>query len=428
MRDPGFISAVKNVPFEAAFLIGSDGLEALNARPNGVPGKPAEEPPVSKVFSDGGYYLLQGRGEGLSSRCFFDCGELGLGKTAAHGHADCLSVTVTVNGKDVLIDPGTFTYHSKPEWREYFRSTKAHNTISIDGVSQSVTLGPFVWGARAAPKIQDVAMETVFDFVMGSHDGYQRLSDPVKHTRAVVLLKPNFLIVADLLKAKGRHRYQQNFHLGGESFLAAGKNFVRIAAGPGLETLLHLSLLSKGAGELLSGKEEPIIGWRSRIFWEKEPCPCLSLSGEFTGAMILESCLQNVSANDSSGASVSFSEARPEGRAYSLIERETELFSERSLINLGKDMAGEGALESDATFVCVREFPGTGAMEIMGRNVGRVLSRGELVLEAFTLAVGKRHVVRIGADTEERCARRLSGGASSAKHRGNANAGRGHRH
>ena len=56
-------------------------------------------------------------------------------------------------------------------------------------------------------------------FFQGSHDGYERLSDPVTHTRSALYLKPDpganlpgLLIVRDRFTAKKRHRYAIRYH------------------------------------------------------------------------------------------------------------------------------------------------------------------------------------------------------------------------
>ena len=70
--------------------------------------------------------------------CRCDGGPHGFLSIAAHAHADALSVEVRHDGVDILADPGTYCYHGEPEWREWFRSTAAHNTVEIGGVSQAV--------------------------------------------------------------------------------------------------------------------------------------------------------------------------------------------------------------------------------------------------------------------------------------------------
>ena len=54
-----------------------------------------------------------------------------------HGHADALSVTLSLGETPFLIDPGTYRYNGVPDWRRYFKGTRAHNTICIDEQDQA---------------------------------------------------------------------------------------------------------------------------------------------------------------------------------------------------------------------------------------------------------------------------------------------------
>ncbi len=96
-------------------------------------------------FPFGGYYLLKG-GEGTM---IVDCGPLGYLSLAAHGHADALSIQLAYKDRWLLVDPGTYAYHTQREWRDYFRGTAAHNTVRVDGVDQSVIGGNFMWLSKA---------------------------------------------------------------------------------------------------------------------------------------------------------------------------------------------------------------------------------------------------------------------------------------
>ena len=60
-----------------------------------------------------------------------DAGPHGFLSIAAHAHSDALSLEVRVGGVDILADPGTYCYHGEEEWRDYFRSTIAHNTVEV---------------------------------------------------------------------------------------------------------------------------------------------------------------------------------------------------------------------------------------------------------------------------------------------------------
>jgi hypothetical protein len=135
------------------------------------------EPLRSRALADSGYYLLQCGTLGGADRVSVavDCGPLGFGAIAAHGHADALSFTLRIGGTDVLVDPGTYDYFTNLAWRNYFRSTRAHNTIVVDGMDQSEMTGPFMWGRRADARCLAWAPSERGGSIRGSHDGYARL-------------------------------------------------------------------------------------------------------------------------------------------------------------------------------------------------------------------------------------------------------------
>ncbi len=58
-----------------------------------------------------------------------------------HTHNDKLSVELTINGKNILFNPGTYVYSANPEMRYAFRSVCAHNTISVNNQEQNRPLG-----------------------------------------------------------------------------------------------------------------------------------------------------------------------------------------------------------------------------------------------------------------------------------------------
>ena len=59
------------------------------------------------------------------------------------------------SGKEFLIDPGTYAYHTHRAWREYFRGTAAHNTVRVDGVDQSQSGGNFMWLKKAEASVEE---------------------------------------------------------------------------------------------------------------------------------------------------------------------------------------------------------------------------------------------------------------------------------
>ena len=78
------------------------------------------------------------------SQLVIDAGPQG-GQGAGHGHADALSICLQSQGHSLLIDPGTLEYVGEGQERDLFRATAMHNTLIVDGVSQSENAGPFAW-------------------------------------------------------------------------------------------------------------------------------------------------------------------------------------------------------------------------------------------------------------------------------------------
>jgi hypothetical protein len=58
----------------------------------------------------------------------FRCGPLEISGSGGHLHYDAFSIELTIDGKDIFVDPGTFVYTAAPHERLKYRSAKAHFT------------------------------------------------------------------------------------------------------------------------------------------------------------------------------------------------------------------------------------------------------------------------------------------------------------
>jgi hypothetical protein len=119
-----------------------------------------------------------------------------------HAHADALSLDLTVAGKPVLVDPGTFTYTVDAMWRDRFRETSSHNAATVDACGSATPAGPFQWASRA--EARQAAWYEGADVVLmaGSHDGFRRLRPRTGYTRSIALLAPGLWIVRDEVHAE----------------------------------------------------------------------------------------------------------------------------------------------------------------------------------------------------------------------------------
>jgi hypothetical protein len=262
--DRGDLKALRPTPTEAAaWLLGADATRRFEELP-----APAPTPLSSRSFPESGLYLLQSGVGRERVSVVFDCAPLGFGSIAAHGHADALSVIVRAYGRDVLVDPGTYDYFRHPEWRRYFRTTIAHNTVTVDGRDQSEMEGPFLWGARARASCLQWRATASGGFVEGEHDGYLRLPDPVRHRRRVEL-DGRRLLIRDELLARDRHEVAIPFHLA-EGWEVVGRDgqALTLALGGDRVRLVFDQCLRV---EEFRGCEQPQAGWVSRRYHVKVP-------------------------------------------------------------------------------------------------------------------------------------------------------------
>jgi hypothetical protein len=235
--------------------------------------------PARRGFPDGGYYVLGHRlGEPDEIRVVADAGPLGYLSIAAHGHADALAFTLSVAGHELLVDPGTYAYHTERRWRDYFRGTRAHNTVCIDGQDQSVSGGNFLWLRHARAWCERFETGDTEDRLLAAHDGYRRLSSPVTHRRETVLDKSGRrLVVTDELDGSGEHDVEVHWHFAEHSRVEISEGKVAVSRGP-----VHLSMQLEGADFELgcaTGQDSPPLGWISRRFDVKEPSPTLRWHG-----------------------------------------------------------------------------------------------------------------------------------------------------
>jgi hypothetical protein len=101
--------------------------------------------PHSLSFATSGYSFLKSNSSSSELLILVDHGYLGFGDIAGHAHADSAAIWTWVNQEPLLVESGTYSYHSRDDLRDALRSSMWHNTISINGASTSTPDGPFLW-------------------------------------------------------------------------------------------------------------------------------------------------------------------------------------------------------------------------------------------------------------------------------------------
>lgn len=256
------------------WLLGDEGLQHFEQ----LQALPEHRAPQNMSYPEGGYYLLGDRwGQPDEIRCVVDCGGLGYPSIAAHGHADALSFQLFAGGLPIFVDPGTYAYQSDPIWRNYFRSTRGHNTLSIGGVNQSVIGGKFMWLTHANAHCEGYSSSPEQQSFEGWHDGFMRLKSGVIHRRRIThSAEQKTFTFEDRIESSNPQQVELNFHLHPEcSAKLDGRTLLVTRGGFSCELRLDEDL----EVALISGQEAPILGWYSPSFANKLPSPTLHVSG-----------------------------------------------------------------------------------------------------------------------------------------------------
>lgn len=256
---------------ETLWLLGVEGLrkfDQLEAR------EPAKE---SVDFADGGYYVMRDGWSSGSNYLLFDCGPHGMAN-CGHAHADVLAIELAAHGRTLLVDPGTFTYTGGKEMRDWFRSSTAHNTLTVDRQSSSIPAGTFSWNTMTHGERVAWIDQARFTFVSGRHRGYEQLSKPGIHTRSILFLKRDYWIMRDQIELSGQHQVDLWFHFdSGTSPTLEGDNSGQWVYESGAAG--GLQIISFGANGRWT-KEE---GWVSHCYGERAPAPVCVFSAPAEG-------------------------------------------------------------------------------------------------------------------------------------------------
>jgi hypothetical protein len=216
--------------------------------------------PGLTTFTDSGCSIVRGDCDVL----ILDHGPLGMSPSYGHGHADALSIIWRLGDRDVLIDPGTYTYTGDPAWRAYFRGTAAHNTVTVDEQDQAIQETAFQWSRPyAAELVRSEQRADGTSVLLARHTGYARLG--VEHWRGVRCRPDGTWLVWDYLIGSGVHRADLHWHAGVEVAMQPAGVLLSVGIPPAS------LVVTGGALSVVRGALSPISGWRSRRYGDKEP-------------------------------------------------------------------------------------------------------------------------------------------------------------
>jgi hypothetical protein len=209
--------------------------------------------------------------------------QLERGERSTHSHNDQLHFELHIKGEDILIDSGRYIYNSScwKNWRHYFLSASAHNTVYIDDHEMGTVPGvERVRGVRTyCHRFEETKDYSIIDL---SHNGYVFTDDPIFHRRRIIRTGNDVYIVDDQLTGLGKREHDIRVYFNfapGELKNTGGNNF-QFTAQSG-EKYDFISLINDGVSSVfLKGSEDPIGGWVSYGYSVRSPIPQIYLSSK----------------------------------------------------------------------------------------------------------------------------------------------------
>ncbi len=238
-------------------------------------------PPAQRNFSmaEAGIHIMRTGWEAGDSYFHIHGVQLERGEKSTHSHNDTGHFELHIAGEDILLDGGRYIYNQSvwKDWRHYFLSAKAHNTLYVDDLTMGAVPGVSrVRGVRLfLHRFEETPGWAVIDV---SHNGYVFTDDPVFHRRRAIRLEKDVYVLDDCVTGLGLvpHDFRLFFNFAPGELTGAGNEWhYRTPKG---RKYVFRALSSVPCQALsLHGSENPIGGWVSYGYGLREAAPQLQL-------------------------------------------------------------------------------------------------------------------------------------------------------
>jgi len=242
---------------ELVWLLGPDALDRLDRF------EAVEARRTSRCHPDTGFCVMRS-GRDIGEDVMFVRSGPHSALSGGHAHADALAIDLSIGGHRVLVDPGTGSYTDR-DLREWFRSSPAHNTVTLAGNSSSQPSGPFAWSTRADSTTRLWVSLSPLDFFEGSHSGFERLGTGLVHERSVLYVRDGcrdgYWVVRDRIAgASGAGPMRAHFQFApGLSVSVVGETALEVV-GPEGGCIATLRSLGPSVWEEREGRVSPVYG------------------------------------------------------------------------------------------------------------------------------------------------------------------------
>lgn len=213
------------------------------------------EKPFSQSFPETGYFCWSSP-DG-NERIVVDAGPMSVDYNMAHGHCDLLSYEMWLQGKPFIVDSGVHGYGGD-RFREYARSTRAHNTVMFDGREQSELWGTFRV-ARRAKVIHANAKgdELTWDFC-GAYAPFYALS--LTHERRIQRESDGSWVITDQANSGSIKNASSFIHLHPDIRVKQISNSQSIECSNESLSVIIEPFAAENV-QVIEGSDHPIQGW-----------------------------------------------------------------------------------------------------------------------------------------------------------------------
>jgi uncharacterized heparinase superfamily protein len=224
-----------------------------------------------------GYFVLPGAGSG--DRLIVDAKPMGPDHLPAHGHCSLFSYELSIRGERFIVDSGVETYEPGA-WRTFWRSTRAHNTVVVDGAEQFEIWASFRVGKRTQLMECTLLQQSSTSLFVGVHSGFVGQKAPTRQRRFIASLAGEYWLVLDEIKGRGNHSIESLVHLAPNAVCEIGESYTDVTMGS-LKVRFYPyrdNADSPRTTSCIRGKLDPIQGWYAPEFGKRMANSVLSFS------------------------------------------------------------------------------------------------------------------------------------------------------
>jgi uncharacterized heparinase superfamily protein len=187
-----------------------------------------------------------------------DVGDMGTPHLSAHGHCDSLSFELWMDGAPWLVDSGTWSYEPGAQ-RHACRSTRAHNTLEVDGREQHEIWGAFRVARRSSVRVSRLSPTGLQATLVPWFNRKLRVQRRIEMLNGRVELE-------DRVEGPGTHSVRSRFHIhpdcetkhdGGRVVLCRGDRKVAVEFSAGTHFEVHDSGTSGSGHAQTAGGVRP---------------------------------------------------------------------------------------------------------------------------------------------------------------------------